>query len=361
MDALCWNHPAISLKPTQSSENHAFLTPKSSSLLFHCRAVMNSSNPESKPSPLKIQNRMFILGMGFVGQFFAQELKYSGWAVSGTCRNLGQKMQLEGRGFDVYVFDANDPVQDTLKAMKYHTHLLISIPPDVDVGDPLLHHEKLLRTTLQGGDLRWLCYLSSTSVYGDYGGAWVDEDNPTNPLSQSGKLRIEAEERWINLGNDLGLSTQVFRLGGIYGPGHWFNHSAIDTIIKQRSLSERQQRRARRQFTSRVHVQDICQALKACIQRPSSRRFYNIVDDDPAPREEVFSYARDLVEKKWPGKFDTLSKVVEESDITNGRGRGDKRVCNARMKRELGVSLVYPTYKSGLQSILDQMGDEEPL
>lgn len=79
MDALCWNHPAISLKPTQSSENHAFLTPKSSSLLFHCRAVMNSSNPESKPSPLKIQNRMFILGMGFVGQFFAQELKYSGW------------------------------------------------------------------------------------------------------------------------------------------------------------------------------------------------------------------------------------------------------------------------------------------
>ncbi|CAK9312682.1 unnamed protein product [Citrullus colocynthis] len=355
MDALCWNHPSISLKGSEISENHGFFRPKSSSHL-HFRAAMNSSNPESKPSPLKIQNRMFILGMGFVGQFFAQELKYSGWSVSGTCRNLGQKMELEGRGFDVYVFDANDPEQGTLKAMKYHTHLLISIPPDVDVGDPLLQHEKLLRTTLQGGDLRWLCYLSSTSVYGDYGGAWVNEDNPTNPSSQSGKLRIEAEERWLNLGNDLGLSTQVLRLGGIYGPGR----SAIDTIITQRSLSERQHRRARRQYTSRVHVQDICQALKACIQRPSSRRVYNIVDDDPAPREEVFSYARDLVEKKWPRKLSTLSKQVEASVITNGSGRGDKRVCNVRMKRELGVSLVYPSYKSGLQSIIDQMGDEEP-
>lgn len=89
------------------------------------------------------------------------------------------------------------------------------------------------------------------------------------------------------------------------------------------------------------------------------RRVYNIVDDDPAPREEVFSYAQDLVEKKWPGKVEPLPKQVEASVITNGSGKGDKRVCNERMKRELGVSLVYPSYKSGLQSIIDQMGDEE--
>ncbi|XP_022960813.1 uncharacterized protein LOC111461506 isoform X1 [Cucurbita moschata] len=355
MNALCWNHPTISLKGSKIFENYGFIRLESMPH-FHHVAALKISNSELKPSPLKVENRMFILGMGFVGRFFAQELKKLGWAVSGTCRNLGQKMELEERGFDVHIFDANNPEPGALKAMKYHTHLLVSIPPDVDVGDPLLQHEKLLRASLQGGDLQWLCYLSSTSVYGDHGGDWVDEDNPTNPSSQTGKSRIKAEEQWLNFGNDLGLSAHVFRLGGIYGPGR----SAIDTLIKQKSLSERQQRRGRRQYTSRVHVLDICQALKACIQKPSSRRVYNIVDDDPSPREEVFSYARDLVMKKWPGKIEQLSEKMEASVIKNGSGRGEKRVCNVRMKRELGVSLVFSSYKSGLQNIIDQMGDDEP-
>lgn len=90
------------------------------------------------------------------------------------------------------------------------------------------------------------------------------------------------------------------------------------------------------------------------------RRVYNIVDDDPSPREEVFLYARDLVMKKWPGKIEPLLEKMETSVINNGSGRGEKRVCNVRMKRELGVSLVFSSYKSGLQNIIDQMGDDEP-
>ncbi|KAL5557978.1 hypothetical protein UlMin_034189 [Ulmus minor] len=300
----------------------------------------------------KSRNRMFILGMGFVGQFFAEELKNLGWIVSGTCTSITKKKKLEDRGFRVYNFDANEPEWSILEILKLHSHLLVSIPPLVGIGDPMLQHEELLRSRLMDGNLQWLCYLSSTSVYGNCGGEWVDEDYPANPTRESAKLRLDAEERWLNLGESLGLTANVLRLGGIYGPGR----SAIDTIIKQEALSEGQRKREYRLYTSRVHVDDICQALKASICASSSGKVYNIVDDDPAPREEVFAYARNLIEKKWPGLINQFSEHESSSD-TNIMGglSGEKRVSNALMKKALRVGLLHPTYRSGLQSIIDKM------
>lgn len=154
------------------------------------------------------------------------------------------------------------------------------------------------------------------------------------------------------MAHHIGLSPLLFRLGGIYGPGR----SAVDTIIKQKPLSEGQKRRKHRKYTSRVHVDDICQALMATIDAPSSSRVvYNIVDDDSAPREEVFEYARKLVEKKWP---DLNLQRLEQKDwsiVKTRNKRGEKRVSNALMKKELGVQLLYPDYRSGLQSIIDQI------
>ncbi|OMO75225.1 NAD-dependent epimerase/dehydratase [Corchorus olitorius] len=298
------------------------------------------------------RNRMFILGMGFVGQFFAQELLNEGWIVSGTCTSMKKRKELQIRGFDVQLFDANQPQMSTMNALKCHTHLLVSIPPLVGIGDPMLQHGELLRSVLMGSNLQWLSYLSSTSVYGDCGGACVDEDYPTSPTNELAKLRLEAEQGWLNLAGDIGIRGQVFRLGGIYGPGR----SAVDTIIKQEPLSKSQKLRVSKQFTSRVHVADICQALKASIHMPSSRRTYNIVDDDPAPRKEVFAYALNLVEKKWPGLIKEIdSPEREEPFIQKTTSRGEKRVSNARMKKELAVELLHPTYKSGLQSIIDQL------
>ncbi|KAJ6336210.1 hypothetical protein OIU78_012745 [Salix suchowensis] len=172
------------------------------------------------------------------------------------------------------------------------------------------------------------------------------------PTRELAKLRLDAEEGWLNLGQGLGFSTQVFRLGGIYGPGR----SAVDTIIKQEPPSEGQKMRKSRQYTARVHVEDICQALKASIYTPSSRGIYNIVDDDPAPREEVFTYAEDLIKKKWPGGTKCSSNSASAASPTKkDDSRGDKRVSNMRMKRELGVRLLHPSYRSGLLSIIDQM------
>ncbi|XP_059634060.1 uncharacterized protein LOC132276589 [Cornus florida] len=320
--------------------------------LFPCIVASNSATVESKS-----RNRMFIMGMGFVGQFFAQDLKNQGWVVSGTCTDIVKKKKLEEMGFNVFVFDANKPEPEVLNVLNYHTHLLISIPVLKGIGDPILQHEELLKSRLMDGDLQWLCYLSSTSVYGNCGGAWVDEDYPISPTSEVAKARSTAEERWLKLGHDLALSAQIFRLGGIYGPGR----SAVDTIIKQKSSSASQRMRASRNYTSRVHVADICQSLKASIYKPSPGKIYNIVDDDPAPRIEVFTFARDLIEKKWPGHIKQItSDDRSESIIPEGTSRGEKRVSNARMKKELGVTLLHPSYESGLQSIINHMDNPIP-
>ncbi|XP_062098990.1 uncharacterized protein LOC133804894 isoform X3 [Humulus lupulus] len=320
----------------------------------HSRMGTNSWEPENR-------KRMFVLGMGFVGHFFAQQLKSQGcflkWIirdVSGTCSSTMKKKKLEDLGFDndIYHFDANEPEWSILDVLNSHTHLLVSIPPFVDIGDPMLQHEELLKKRLMDGNLQWLCYLSSTSLYGNCCGEWVDEEYPASPTGELAKLRLAAEKRWLDLGHNIGIKVHVFRLGGIYGPGR----SAVDTIIKQEDLSAGQRRRTHKLYTSRVHVEDICQALKASTLAFFPGKVFNIVDDDPAPREEVFAYAKYLIERKWPGQIkwsaeeeEALVRVKKESLF------GEKRVSNVRMKKELGVKLLYPSYRSGLQSIIDQM------
>ncbi|KAL8528580.1 hypothetical protein ACS0TY_006127 [Phlomoides rotata] len=313
---------------------------------------------EGKKLPgLSIGDQMFVLGMGFVGQFFAADLKTRGWMVSGSCRSAGKKEELEELGYQAYVFDANDPLPEILQVVKKHTHLVISIPPLEDLGDPMFRHKGLVESVLKDGRLQWLVYLSSTSVYGDCGGEWVDEDYPVKPSNKRATSRLAAEEEWLRLGDNLGIAAQVFRLGGIYGPGR----SAVDTILKQKRLSKGQRTRLLKKYTARVHVADICQSLHASILNPSPGKIFNIVDDDPVPREEVFEFAEKLVEDKFPdlGKQHT-SPERAESVVIKKSSRGEKRVSNSRMKKELGVKLLHPTYRSGLQSIIERTDRSSP-
>ncbi|XP_024975952.1 uncharacterized protein LOC112513807 isoform X2 [Cynara cardunculus var. scolymus] len=308
-----------------------------------------------KGNHLETQKRMFILGMGFVGEFVAQDLMNQGWAVSGTCTSVAKKEKLDKLGFNVHLFDANEPELEVLNILNQHTHLLVSIPPCLHIGDPMLQHAEVLRRKLNNDCLQWLCYLSTTGlfyscIYGDCGGAWVDETYPPNPPNELAKLRLAAEGGWLSLGDDLGVAAHVFRLGGIYGPGR----SAIDTIIKGESLSNSQRVRSFKKYTSRVHVADICNALNESIHKPSPG-IYNIVDDDPAPRTEVFSFARKLIGETWMKEVDTNESFSGERSL-----RGEKRVVNARMKKELGVRLFHPSYRSGLQSISDQVHHYPP-
>ncbi|CAN6452942.1 unnamed protein product [Victoria cruziana] len=296
------------------------------------------------------RGHMFMLGMGFVGQFLGRQLKEEGWKVSGTCSSEMKKKKLEGSGFEIVIYNLEDynssrmstsygfHHQERLFTLQDATHLLVSIPPSLGLGDPVLHfHRDVIWNRLKNGSLRWLCYLSSTSA------------TPSKPENELAVARLEAENAWINLGCDLGIHVYVFRLGGIYGPGR----SALDTIIKQGPLSKDQRRREHRRYTPRIHVADVCQAIRASMDKSSTWNVFNIVDDDPAPRSEVFSYARSLVMQRWPDKLD---RSVINQDTPNLHGqRGErieeKRVSNNRMKSELGVKLLHPSYRSGLESI----------
>ncbi|KAJ6795699.1 uncharacterized protein M6B38_226030 [Iris pallida] len=322
---------------------------RTSSLSLRFRAARPAAAATSESQA----NRMFVFGYGFVGRYVSERLKTEGWQVSGTCTSAVKKRQLEDVGLEAFMFDVNKDELKGLYSLQDATHLLISIPPIPGIGDPLVCLHEDLRSTLSCGNLQWLCYLSSTSVYGDCGGAWVDEDYPVNPKRESAKARFSAEKGWLDLGHDLGVAAYVFRLGGIYGPGR----SALDTIISPTAMSEKQKMRNSRRYTARVHVADIYQAIKASFDVPYSGRIYNVVDDEPAPRAEVFAYAQDLIQRKGTG----LSGEIDDGDLasfgTNQvegyTGGGEKRVSNARLKKELGVELFYPTYRSGLQSISD--------
>ncbi|KAF1882785.1 hypothetical protein Lal_00002966 [Lupinus albus] len=138
-----------------SLRNRSSHVPKSSTL-------SSSITPTSTNS----EKRMFIIGMGFVGQFLAHKLHNQGWSVSGTCTNHVKKKQLEDIGFHVHLFNANHPQLSILGLIKNYSHLLVSVPPVMGVGDPVLQHEELIRSSLVSGSLQWLCYLSSTKKVG---------------------------------------------------------------------------------------------------------------------------------------------------------------------------------------------------
>ncbi|KAL6562804.1 hypothetical protein OROHE_005391 [Orobanche hederae] len=298
---------------------------------------------------LSTGDQLFILGMGFVGKFFSADLKIKRWLVSGSCTSVGKKKKLEELGYSAYVFDANDPRDEVLEAVKNHTHLIVSIPPLKGVDDP-----GLLESALKGGRLRWLAYLSSTSENPHSKHASSPGSYPAKPESEAARARLAAEEQWLCFGQNLGIAAHVFRLGGIYGPGR----SAVDTILKQGPMSKGQKARSSKTYTSRVHATYICQALNASISNPSAGKIYNIVDDDPAPREEVFEFARKLVEEKLPGhgKQDVYAEGAESSISEKPQPpKAEKRVSNAHLKEELGVHLLHPTYRSGLGGIVEEM------
>ncbi|GAB2225134.1 hypothetical protein Drorol1_Dr00005922 [Drosera rotundifolia] len=353
VDMTPWLPPAISAGSRQHEKPPpiSFAANQFSRVSTHSYPSIGSQSGSGRASS-GTSNRMFILGMGYVGQFFAQQLKQDGWVVTGTCKSIAKKKELERMGLSVNLFDACDPKWESIQYLRNYTHLVVCVPPLLPVGDQILQHEEFLKSSLMGGDLQWLCYLSSTSVYGDSKGAWVDEDSPPNPTSTSAKLRLDAEEGWLRLGADLGLSTRVFRLGGIYGPGR----SAIDTILKDEPFSDNRKKRLSKHYTSRVHVADICQALKASTFATTSRNIYNVVDDDPTSMAEVFAFSQKLIEKRWPGLVqEIVHPVTSDSSEEKSIPADEKRVSNARIKKELGVRLLYPSYRSGLQAILDRM------
>lgn len=284
---------------------------------------------------------LFCFGLGYTAGFLARALMADGWRVRGTCRTAEAQAHLAAASIEAHLFDRAHPLENAATLLGEATHVLSSVPPD-ELGDPVLD--------LHGRDLAaldrapWLGYLSTTGVYGNRDGAWVDETSALAPTGERGRRRVAAEEGWLDLHRRHGLSVHLFRLAGIYGPGR----SALDSV---RAGTARRVDKPGQVF-SRIHVEDIVQALRASMARPDPGAIYNLCDDDPAPPSAVIEFACALLGVPPPPLIPLETAPL--SEMARSFYADNKRVANCRMKDALGVRLRYPSYKDGLVALLKE-------
>lgn len=261
-----------------------------------------------------MEKKLFCFGFGYC----AQELAKAGeWVeVTGTHReDFPLKAELQ-------------------KKLAEATHILLSIPPDAK-GDLVFRENYEMNA-------QWVGYLSTTGVYGDAKGGWVDETSECNPTQERSKWRVIAEQQWLASG----LPVEIFRLSGIYGAKKGRN--ALDSVrdgTARRIAKENQ-------FFSRIHVEDIVQILLASIAQPRAGEIYNCADDLPCPQAEVVEFAADLLAVELPAlvKFEN----AELSPMARSFYSSSRKVKNDKIKSKLGIRLAFPTYKEGLKDIWEK-------
>lgn len=280
--------------------------------------------------------KLVIFGMGYSAGALVRAMRpYRAGSVIGTTRSAQKAEVLSKSGIYARVFPGTDMRPDLEKA----THVLITAGPE-DGADPVLKHLRPVFEDL-ATRFKWVGYLSTTGVYGDHQGGWVDETAPLTPATRRGRARVQTEMEWNELYRLKGLPLHIFRLPGIYGPGRG-PFTKVRNGTARRIIKEGQ-------VFSRIHVEDIAQALMASMKRPRHGAIYNLCDDDPAPPQDVLTYAAELLGVDLPPAV-----PFEEADLTpmaRSFYAESKRVDNSLMKRELGVKLRYPTYRAGLDAL----------
>ena len=281
-------------------------------------------------------NRVLMsFGHGYSAQALARRLLPRGWTIRGTTRSAENLSKFAADGVEGVLW----PGGDLAGALETATHVLASAGPG-ERGDPILD---LMEGDLArlAGQFAWVGYLSTTGVYGDHQGGWVDESTPPAPATERGRMRVQAERQWRSVS---GLPLHIFRLAGIYGPGRGpfekVRRGTARRIVKEG------------QVFSRIHVDDVAQVLEASIAQPDPGAVYNVCDDDPAPPEDVIAYAAELLGAPPPPEIPF--EQAQMTPMARSFYAESKRVCNARMRSELGVSLLHPGYRDGLRALLER-------
>ena len=279
---------------------------------------------------------LLTFGHGYSAAALAGLLGPRGWRLIGTTRSSEGADRIAATGVEPRIWPGCDLGPDIATA----SHILISAAPDAE-GDPALR-DWGAAIARRGSGLSWLGYLSTTGVYGDHQGGWVDEDTALAPSTRRGQWRVAAEAAWQDLARAHGLPLHTFRLAGIYGPGR-------GPFAKVRDGTARRIVKPGQVF-SRIHVEDIAQVLAASIARPRPGAVYNLCDDDPAPPEDVIAHAARLLGLPLPPAipFDE----AEMTPMARSFYAESKKVRNDRIKDELGVRLRYPDYRAGLAALL---------
>ena len=280
--------------------------------------------------------KLLVFGMGFTSKALVEELRpFAPGSVRGTTRSADKAAAIRALGVEPRVFPGGDLAAD----IEWASHVLISAGPQ-DGRDPvlaLLHHA----FAQQAERLTWVGYLSTTGVYGDHQGGWVDETTPLTPSTKRGAARVATEGEWNALYRLHGLPLHTFRLPGIYGPGRG-PFEKVRGGTARRIIKEGQ-------VFGRIHVEDIAQTLVKSMHAPRPGAIYNVADDDPAPPQDVITYAAELLGVTLPPPI-----PYEEAEMTpmaRSFYAESKRVDNRLIKEELGVRLRYPDYRSGLDAL----------
>ncbi len=286
---------------------------------------------------MAVPGHLLALGCGYSAKRLARTLLETGWKVSGTSRSDEGCAALETLGIRPWLFDGTQPLPDA--ALEGVTHLLVTIPPGPD-GDQSL---PLNRAALAASPtLEWVGVLSTTGVYGDTGGAWIDETYPPAPLTEDNRLRLAMEQGWLDFGAGKGIAVQVFRLPGIYGPGR-------SSFARLRSGAARGIIKPGQVF-NRVHVDDIVAACIAGMERPQAGPVFHIADGVPAPAHEVLLYAAELLGMPAPPCV-----PIEEAGLPPFALHfyaECKRLDITRAREELGFEPKYADYRDGLAAVL---------
>lgn len=304
-----------------------------------------------------MKSHLFIFGLGYTGTAVARDLHGLGWQVSGTRRSSSRCKELAEEGITALPFDGTHGSIEIEKALAEADHVLVCIPPASGEGDggsdgqsdPVLAH--FAEVLASASRLKWLGYLSTTGVYGDRAGDWVDETSPLEPTSERARRRAATEAKWTALAGRHHVPVHIFRLAGIYGPGRNVIRSLLDgnarRIIKKNHVF------------SRIHLADLVNILKASMGQPNPGAIYNVADDMAAPPAETVEYAAGLLGIEPPEALDFDS--ADLSPMAKSFYADCKRVSNDRIKEELGVKFLYPSYREGQAALLAFETGKEPV
>ena len=284
--------------------------------------------------------KVFCFGFGQVAKHFVKKIISQNLTLefSVTSRQETHKEVFEGLSFTSYKFE-NDKFDENINLkIKEADYILVSVPP-ISGEDIVI---KNFKDSLKAVKAKWITYLSATSVYGDHNGEWVDEKSETKPSTWNGKNRLKAENDWqvFSKGNDLPL--QIFRLSGIY--------SKQNNILKRLKTGQAKIIKKQKHFFSRVHVEDIANILFASLKKFKTNEIFNISDDRPASQEEVAVYGSSLLKINKP---DPLKIEDLEEGMLKDFYKESKKVDNKKIKNFFNYQLIYPSYKEGLDNIVN--------
>ena len=295
--------------------------------------------------------KMFVFGAGYTVQHFANRFGKSEWHLHGTTRDAGSYPAIRDAGLEPLIFDGATFTASLNEPLVNATHLLISVAasrdlPNGGAADPVLKagQETILN---QMPNLQWIGYLSTVGVYGNHDGAWIDETTQCKPVSQRSINRFAAETEWQSVAEAKKIPLAILRLSGIYGPGR----NIFKTIEEGRSRRMVKQN----QVFNRIHVFDIAQAIGSAADK-KAYGIFNITDDEPAPPQDVVTFAHGLVGSEPPAEID-----FETADITpmaRSFYGENKRVSNARSKQILELEYQFPDYKTSLTKMWDERHEQ---